>query len=513
MNEPQNLEEAMPGKRITKNQIEIYVNYRKNGKTQDLAAAKAGVSVRSGHNIEHNKHAPKKDRSWKTRKDPFESIWNTDVVPLLKEGIFEATYLLGELQIRYPGEFSDSTLRSLQRKIKRWRAIAGPEKEIMFLQIYEPGKLGVSDFTHPKDIKVTINGVLFEHIFYHFRMPYSGFNYMQVFAGSGESYEAFAQGLQEALHYLGSAPKGHRTDSLSASFKNLDKNAQEDLTERYRAFIEHYGMQALRINPGEGHENGTVESSHNHIKNRIRQSLILRGNTDFVSLEAYREFIQRVTKAHNQRNVKNLDIERAALLPLPKTKAVDYTETVAVVSVSSVIDVRNATYSVPSRLIGERLLVRLYNERLEGYLGAAHVFSAKRIRVPSRGPRGCNINYRHIIGNLVRKPGAFRGYRFRDALFPDDAYRKIWEHVNSTMNNKEACKFIVGILHIAATQNCESELACIVVDLIEQERPLSLFDLQSKFTKYSSKIPIIKTAQHALAGYNSLIPSSLQVQQ
>jgi len=212
----------MPGQRITKRQVDIYMQNRKNGTTQILAAAKAGISECSGRDIEHNRHCTQKQarKPWRTRKDAFEKVWEPDIVTMLKNGIYEATFVLGELQKNHPGEFPCSMLRTLQRRIKLWKALQGPNKEVMFLQVHEPGELGISDFTHPKDIAVTINGKPFEHIFYHFRLAYSGFNYAQVFTGSGESFNALAQGLSEALHCAGGAPKTHRTDSLSAAFKN-----------------------------------------------------------------------------------------------------------------------------------------------------------------------------------------------------------------------------------------------------------------------------------------------------
>jgi hypothetical protein len=494
---------------ITLKQIEIYMKSRKANLPQEIAAAKADISERTGRKIDHNNHGRQKGtrHDWKTRKDPFSDVWEKNIKPLLEQGVYEATFILEGLQNQYPGKYSDSMLRTLQRKIKHWRALYGKDKEVMFRQIHEPGRLGISDFTHPKKIKATINREPFEHIFYHFRLPYSGFNYMQVFAGSGESYTILAQGLQEALHYLGGVPETHRTDSLSASFKNLDKNAKDDLTDRYKAFIDHYNMQATRINPGKGHENGAVESSHRHIKNRIDQSLIVRGNSDFGSLEEYREFIRGVTIQHNRQNSKLIEAERVSLRPLPSTKAVDYTEMVAVVSCTSTINVRRVTYSVPSRLIGERLLVRLYNDKLECYLGSSHVIALVRASIPARGTRGHAIDYHHIIESLVKKPGAFRGSKLRDAILPNENYRFIWEYANRTMTCQDACRFIVGILHLAANHNCENELAQEIIYLIKAEKPIKLSILQNKFNQNKPQTVTIKVSQHKLDTYNEFIPN------
>jgi len=499
----------MPRSRITDKQIEIYMSSRKNGNTQVLSSAKAGICERSGRNIEsgNKPRCAKGNRKWRTRKDPFSSVWESEIVPLLKQGIFEATFVLSELQKKRPEQFPDAQLRTLQRKVKQWRILYGPDKEVMFRQMHEPGKLGISDFTHLKNVIVTINGEHFEHILYHFRLPYSGFNYVQVFRGSGEPFDAFAQGLQEALHHIGGAPKQHRTDSLSASFKNLNQNAKDDVTERYKAFAEHYGMEICRINPGKSHENGAVESSHTHVKARIEQTLIVRGSNDFDSFESYRTFIQEVTHQHNIRNAKNVEIERAALQPLPSTKTIEYTELTAIVSCTSTIEVRRVTYSVPSRLIGSRLNVRLYNDKLECYVGSALVITLEREAVPARGRRAHKINYRHVVKSLIKKPGAFRGYQLRDALLPNDNYRQIWAYVDRTMRDKDACKFMVGLLHLAALHDCETQLADTVLALIQEGKELKFNELQNKFNKNVVAIPQYDVSQHTLRTYNELIPN------
>jgi len=503
----------MPGKKITVKQIELYMKNRQAGHTQEVAAAKSGVSQRTGRRIENTKEENKrgKEHTWVTRQNPFADVWESDVVPMLKKGISQATFLLQELQKKYPGKFLDCVIRTLQRKMRKWRAIHGKEQEIFFQQQAEPGKLGISDFTHPKEIKVTINGVPFKHIFYHFRLVFSGFNYVQVFRGSGEPFAALAQGLQEALWLLGGVPEVHRTDSLSASFKNLNRNAQDDLTERYNAFVEHYGMKATRINLGKANENGAVESSHGHIKKRIEQRLIMRSSSNFCSLEEYRSFIQECVAEHNQHVVKHLEIERAALRPLPAMKALDYETAVATVSCTSTINVRRVTYSVPSRLIGSKLLARLYTDKLECYLGTTHVLSLVR-KYSEKRKRVRSIDYRHLIGSLVKKPGAFRGAALRDDILPNDDYRYIWEYVNRTMKDPDACKFIVGLLYIAATYNCQDELSAEVIALIKDAKQLQLREMQDRFIPKKSVVPELTVSQHSLNRYNDNIPNFQGVQ-
>jgi len=484
--------------------------------TQILAAAKSDISERTARKIDHNEHIlqkPKKERKWRTRRDPFDGVWKEAVEPLLVKGVYEATFVLEALQKQYPDKFSVKELRTLQRRIRRWRALYGKNKEVMFIQKHEPGVLGVADFTHPKNIRVSINSEPFEHIFYHFRLPFSGYNYMQVFAGTGESFEKFAQGTQEALNDLGGVPHGFRTDSLSAAFKNLDSSTANDITERYKAFVQHYNMVPYRINPGEGHENGSIESSHRHIKNRIEQSLIVRGSNDFDSIDKYRTFIKEVTDQHNKPFSDRIKIEQKSLQSLPEHKATTYTEISAVVNCTSTINVRRVTYSVPSRLIGETLLVKLYADRLECYLGSDLAISIERAPIPVKGERLHKIDYRHIIDSLVAKPGAFRGARIREALLPNDNYKRIWQYATESIGVKKADKFIIGVLHLAATHNCEHELEIEIIGLIENKLPLNLGLLKNKFEHHNYQPIHINVTQHNLEAYNELIPNHYEVQQ
>ena len=414
--------------------------------------------------------------------------------------------MLEYLQTKYPGDYPDSIHRTLQRRIQVWRAVHGEEKEVMFRQTHDAGRQGLSDFTKLKRVKITIKNKPFEHLLYHFRLAFSHWSLMKVIVG-GESYTALAEGLQEALQKLGGAPREHRTDSLSAAYKNLNREAQEDVTARYDSFCQHYGMIATRNNRGKGHENGSSESPHGHLKRRIEQALLLRNNTDFESIDSYQRFIDSVVNQANRRNAKGIDIERAVLLPLPANKAADYSEIPAVVSSSSTIEVRRVTYTVPSRLQGLVLHVRVYDNRLVCYFGQQEVARLERVHVYGRA-RGRQVDYRHVIHSLVKKPQAFRHSRLRDDLLPDTNYQLIWHEVDKMMPPKEACRFIVGLLHLAAACDCETRLAQTVLRLINDNKPLSLETLQKKFGYERCQTPpLVEVEQHLLASYNTLIPS------
>ena len=504
----------MPGSQITNRQVEIYMNARNQGKTQVTASAKAGISERRGRDIEQGKrdNPKKKIRYWRTRKDPLSEVWQQDLVPLLEATPrLQPITLLEHLQEKYSVQtYPDSILRTLQRRIQHWRVTEGPKKEVMFMQRHEVGRQGLSDFTKLNQATITIAGQPYEHLLYHFRLAFSHWSSIKVIEG-GESFTALAEGLQEALQRLGGAPVEHRTDSLSAAYKNLRKTDADDITQRYESLCKHYSMTASRNNPGVSHENGSVESAHGHLKRRIIQALLLRGSNDFPSKEAYQAFIDEVVLQHNRRNAQAISIEKEALQPLPSHKGVDYTELTAVVSCASTIDVRRVLYTVPSRLIGTTLNIHLYHDRLECFYGRDHIVQLARLH-PKGYQRAHQVDYRHVIHSLVKKPQAFRYSQIRDDLLPTFGYRIIWRYLDKTCPAKEACKIMVGLLHLAATEDCEQALAEIVLEIIDDHLPVVLSELQEQCRKTPIPRPTeIEVKQHMLSTYNHFIPKYQEV--
>lgn len=497
----------MPGKHITRQQVELYMKQRQRGKTQITAAVKAGISERSARTLDKGKHCINASlpRHWRTRPDPFDKRWEAELIPMLtQEPQLQAITLLEYLQLQYPEEYPDKLLRTLQRRVKHWKATQGANKEVMFMQAHEPGRLGLSDFTTLKNVVITIQGQPLHHLLYHFRLAYSHWSYMKAILG-GESFTALAEGLQEALWRLGSVPLEHRTDSLSAAFKNLDKEARKDITERYHTMCQHYAMKATRNNLGAKHENGCVESAHGHLKRRIEQALLLRGYNDFDDLSAYQSWLDQVVKQHNQRNAMAINIERPQLQALPTDKTVEYTDVVVRVTSASTIDVRRVTYTVPSRLIGENLRVRLYHNRLRCYLGSTPVASLNRVYPKGKTQRARQVNYRHVIHSLVKKPQAFRYSQLKEEMLPNEAYRTIWHYVDTNLEARLACKYIVGILYLAAGHDCEESLSDQILQALQQHHLIPLVQLQDQF-KDLSPMPVLEIKQHSLTYYNQLIP-------
>jgi transposase InsO family protein len=472
----------MSGKRITTQQVRLFMKGRAEGQTQVQAGAKAGMSERSARRVEGAEASVllSRERHWRTRKDPFAAVWDSEIVPLLEQrpGL-TATTLFEALQERYPDQYGNGTKRTFQRRVTRWKALHGPDKDVMFRQVQEPGRQGLSDFTELKDVVVTIGGVALAHRLYHFRLAYSGWSHLRIVLG-GESFTALAEGLQEALWRLGGAPREHRTDSLSAAYCNLAADDQEDLTARYEQLCAHYGMVATRNNRGLGHENGAVESPHGHLKRRIAQALLLRDGVDFPTLADYRAWLDALVVRFNRRCGEALAIEREHLTALPPRRTADYSEQIVCVTTSSTIEVRRVLYSVPARLIGQRLRLHIFDDRIEGFLGAAPAVTLTRLH--ARAPhRARAIDYRHVIAALARKPQAFRSSQLRDELLPSDAYRAIWRHLDTHLEARAACKRIVGILALAARADCEHALGEYLVERLGAGEIPELHALEQRF--------------------------------
>ena len=391
--------------------------------TIEVAAAKAGFSRATGYGLAANPSPLTlecKPRG-RRRPDPLADIFDTEVVPILENspGIRPVGVLV-ELMRRHP-DLGPGVRRTLERRIRVWRAEHGPEKEVIFRQTHEPGQRGLSDFTHMESLGVTVAGQPLNHMLYHFRLAWSGFAHARVVLG-GESYTALAEGLQGALWHLGGAPREHRTDSLSAAFRNLRKDEVEDMTERYCALCAHYSMTVSRNNRGLAHENGSIEGPHGHLKRTIADALALRGSTDFDDLDAYRTFIAEVVGRANAHRSKGIEAERAVLLDLPVRRTADYDETSVNITSSSGFVLRRVFYTVPSPLIGHRLGARIYDNRLELFLSSTRILTLPRGRAGATGPNVHVVNYRHVIHSLKKKPMALLNLVYRDTLFPREPY-------------------------------------------------------------------------------------------
>jgi hypothetical protein len=382
--------------------------------------------------------------TWRTRPDPFAEVWPA-VYELLEENPgLQAKTIFEWLQRQYPGKFQDGQLRTFQRGVKIWRATKGKWKEVFFSQVHRPGQLCASDFTNMNSLGVTIQGQSFEHLVYHFVLTYSNWEWATICFS--ESFESLSEGLQSSLWELGGVPERHRSDRMSAAVNNLQ--TEKEFTERYRALMNHYGLTAEKIQAGKGNENGDVESLHRHFKNAVDQALMLRGSREFENREAYATFLRQLLHQKNHGRSQRLGEEQPLLRPLPESRQESCKRLRVRVNSGSVIRVHRNSYSVDSRLMGEYVYVYVFAEHLDIHLGQKLV--ARLPRLYGRNKR--LINYRHVIDSLVRKPGAFENYRYREELFPSSRFRMAYD-VLLEQHRGTASKEYLRILELAAKES------------------------------------------------------------
>jgi hypothetical protein len=394
----------------------------KTERTQEIAAAKAGMDVKSARKYVKAKHLPsemKKERHWRTRPDWFEPVWAGIQQQLRTNPGLEAKTIFAALQRQQPERFADGQLRTLQRKIKHWRATEGPAQEVYFVQEHHAGEVCASDFTHLTELAITIGGEGFPHMMYHFVLTYS--NWETGTICHAESFASLSEGLQKALWELGGVPIFHRTDRMTAAVNNLTEAAL--FQKSYQALLRYYGMDGQRIQTGQPNENGDIEQRHHRFKRALDQALLLRGSRDFGTQEEYRDFLGKLFEQLNSGRKQKLAEELDVLRPLPDRRYEGAKRVRVRVNTGSLIAVERNNYSVHSRLIGEIVEARVYSGHVEVWYGGQKVEQMPRLSGRSR----YRIDYRHIIEWLVRKPGAFANYRYREQLFPTSRFRKAYD--------------------------------------------------------------------------------------
>lgn len=457
---------------ITDRQVRVLMEMLGKGKSLIVAAAKADMDEKTARKYRDSGKLPseiKVEHTWRTREDPFNEEWGEIEEKLEINPGLEAKTLFEYLQRRYPGRFADGQLRTLQRRVKIWRAIKGPPKEVYFPQEHYPGELCQSDFTHMEYLGVTIQGQPFNHLIYHFVLTYS--NWETGTICFSESFESLSEGLQRALWELGGVPKEHRTDRLTAAVNKLDN--PEEFTQRYKALLNHYNLTGCKTQASSPNENGDIEQRHYRFKQALEQSLMLRGTGEFSSREEYESFLQKLFIQLNAGRKDRFKEEQDLLGRLPPDRLNSYKRLKVRVGPSSTIRVNHNVYSVHSRLIRETIEVRLYMEYLEIWYAQQKIETFPRLR----GERKYHIQYRHIIDWLVRKPGAFENYRYRNALFPTHRFRMAYDWLKEKKPSKAAKEYL-GILYLAAMRN-EAMVDYALRTLIAEERAISIESIES----------------------------------
>ena len=473
----------MPGRQITDHQMELYMTYRKTDR-RALAAAKAGFSRATADRIEADPRPPSQKRKPRGRRrpDPLAGIFEEEIVPLLEASPGLRAVAVYEEMMRRRPDLSPGVRRTIERRVRAWKAKHGPEQEIIFRQRHEPGRRGLSDFTDARALEVTVAGEPLAHKLYHFRLEYSGFCHAAV--------------------VLGGVPKEHRTDSLSAAFRNLKRDAREDLTRRYEGLLADYGMEGSRNNRGRAHENGSVEGPHGHLKRAIGDALLLRGSRDFETLDAYRAFLGQVASRRNARSRARIDAERAVLGPLPKRRTDGFEETLVRVTRTGGFSLRRVFYTVPSRLVGHRLRVRLYDDRLVLYAGTEELMTLPRGHAGPEGRRGRVVDYRHVLPSLRFKPMALLNWVCRDDLFPRDAYRRAFDALREALGGRKACRRMVDLLALAHDQCCEARLAADIDVLLDAGQLPDPALLSKRFSPQPGSAPDVDVVLPPMSKYD-----------
>jgi len=453
---------------VSDKQVKRLMKLIQSKKPLAVAAAKADMAEKTARKYVRIEKLPsevKVPHRWRTRPDPFAEVWQEVREQLEANPGLESKTLFADLQRRYPGRFGDGQLRTLQRRIKRWRGLEGPAKEVFFPQYYVPGERCQSDFTDLSGLSVTLSGHPFKHLIYHFVLPYS--NWETGMVCFSESFESLSEGLQTALWRLGGVPIYHQTDRLTAAVHKAGH--PQEFTQRYEALLRHYGLQGRKTNAARPNENGDVEQRHYRFKRALEQVLLLRGSRDFADRDEYESFLGKLFNQLNRGRSARFSEEQAKLRALPAQRLAASKRLTLTVGPSSTIRVNHNVYSVHSRLIGETIEVRVFAERLEIWYAQRCVEQLPRLR----GEEKAHIQYRHIIDWLVRKPGALAHYRYREALYPTSRFRLAYDQLHQHHSARAADQAYLAILSLAAYEN-ETLVDAALGELIAQDQALTV---------------------------------------
>jgi transposase len=469
--------------------------------TQEIAAAKAGMDVKTARKYIHSEQLPSDMETphvWKTRKDVFTEHWNEIEKMLETSPRLQGRTVMGYLIKKYPNHYQQKHLRTLQRRIRNWRAEKGAAQSVIFRQDIKPGKQSQSDYTCMNNLNITIHAQAFKHLLFHFMLPYS--RWESVYLCFSESFDTLVLGYEKAVWELGYVAPEHRTDNLTAATQAM--GSRREFTDRWQQFMSHYAVIPTANNPGVSHENGSVEKSHDTLKNAIEQELMLRGSTDFETQQDYLAFIYQIVAGRNEQRQDRLLIEMDYLSELPDKKWHSPIVMRARVSSGSVIQILDVPYTVPSRLIHYTLKVYVYPDEIVLFYGNKKLQTMPRMN----GKSLAGINYRHIIDSLVRKPAAFANYQYHEALFPRLCFRKAYDTLrDSTPANAD--KHYLKLLQLAKLHS-EQEVTDALELLLEEHQLPTPDAVKSLIDVYAKERLEVYVQQPNSADYDCLLSST-----
>ena len=488
-------------------QVKIIMRERQQGKTQEQAAAKANISSRKTvWKYEKLGKLPselKKERDYRTREDPFETDWGEVEEMLEKAPDLEAKALFEWLCERHAGKYQEGQLRTFQRRVSNWRAL-NEEKELSLEQVRQPGEMLQTDGTWMSELGITMQGEAFPHLLIHSVLPYSNWSWGRV--AQSESLLAIRLGVQSTLVKLGHVPKIHQTDNTTAATHKLgpeakDKNLDErGFNNEYLQLMAHLGMEAQTIHIKRPDENGDIEAANGALKRAVKQHLLLRGSSDFESLEAYEEFLWAIMDKRNAQRSEKLAEEIAVMKPLTAKPWPEMRELRPKVNRAGIIRVNNNGYSVPSGLRGKQVTVRVYEWKIEVWYANQCVETLPRLT----GIKKYHINYRHVIDSLLRKPGGFRNYRHREDLFPRLVFRQAWDTLQEYLPPRKADLAYLRILKLAA-KGFESDVAKALADLLASKERWDDQTVSVLVQPPQGEIPTLEPGIVNLTNYDQLL--------
>lgn len=489
---------------ITLKQYGVLLRKHAQTKNMSISALKAGIDRKTARKYIQAQQTPEqlqKPRRWRSRPDPLEVVWPQALKMLTETPELEAKSLFEFLLMDPGNKLEPSHLRTFQRRVQVWRATSGPEKEVFFPQRQTPGLAMQLDWTHAKELEVRIGGELLDHLLCHCVLPYS--NWEWAIRCQSESFLSLVSGLQASLGRLGRKPRYLGTDNSSAATHEISPGTgQRAFNPEYLDVCEHYGLEPVTIHVACPHEHGDVESQNGHLKRRLKQHLLLRGSRQFESLEAYDAFLEEVMEAANKRRGPRLAEELAVMSALPPTRLAEYQEVEAWVGSNSTIRVKKVTYSVPSRLIGQSLRVEVHESVLRLYLGREPVMELPRMR-----GRAVAINFRDVVGPLLRKPGAFANYQYREQLYPTAAFRAAYDRLVEDHGMRPGVIEYLHLLKLAVEYTVDAVEGALRGCLARGGKWRAA-DVRSTLAPASTAVPLLAELSPELLSYDGLLSSS-----
>jgi hypothetical protein len=474
-----------------------------------LAAMRSGVDRKTARKYVAAGKLPSElvqPRGWRTHEDAFLEHWPELEALLTEAPALEAKTLFEVLVEKYPGRYDDGQLRTLQRRVRAWRSECGPDKDVVLAQMHRPGEAAQTDFTWATELAVTIAGQLFAHMLCVFVLPFSNWRWASICLS--ESIASIRHGVQRALFQLGRVPAYHQTDNSTAATHRIPNgkevvagSSKRPFNEDYLAIMRHYGMTARTTEVGEKQQNGDVEAANGALKRALDQALLVRGSRDFESRDAWQSFVDAVMRKANGRRSNRVKEEMAAMRELNVAKLPEFVEEELRVCEWSTVRVKNCAYSVPSRLIGEWVRVRIFEDKIV----VRHAGKDELVcdRLPGRNLR--RIDYRHVIWSLVRKPGGFARYVYREEMFPSVTFRRAYDAIQTPHHGLKGDLEYLRILHLAAS-TLEADVEAALTLLLADNKPIT-DDAVKLLVKANAtiEVPALVAPDVDLAAYDTLL--------